>query len=120
MLSGKPEPRENSKVQSISSALLLSYTTLSETFCSEIRAASLLLPQILHDPLRQRFGRGGVLAGVQLTVNDDFGLERFICALKLPPEFRDLVLQQEAEVLSYVSMRSRRKVLTHGLHTSAV
>ena len=86
----------NFKLQSILPTLLLSYTTLSEKLRPGVRA--LLLLQILHDPIRQRFGRGGVLAGVQLTVNDHAGLPR-CCTLKCPPEFRDLVLQQEPEIL---------------------
>ena len=57
-----------------------------------------LLLQILYDPLRQWFGRGGVLAGVQLTVNNDMGLEKS-SALKLSPKFVDLVLQKKTDIL---------------------
>ena len=64
---------------------------------SQISTVSLLL-QIPHDPLRQRFGRGRVLTGVQLTVNHDIGLEKS-CALKLSTELLDPILQEEADIL---------------------
>ena len=59
--------------------------------------ASLFL-QIFHDPLRQRFGRGGILTRVQFTVNHDIGLEKSR-APKLSPEFLNLVLQEEPNIL---------------------
>ena len=84
-----------------------------EKLFSDIRLVASLLFQILHNPVRQRFGRGRVLAGVQLTVNHNIGLES--CHLLiLSPEFFDPVLQQESEILgviTLVNICSRRKVL---------
>ena len=57
--------------------------------------------QILHNSLRQRFGRGGVLSGVELTVDHDMGLER-TCFLELSSELHDFVLQQESEILGAI------------------
>jgi len=64
---------------------------------SQILSISLLL-QIFHDPLRQRFGRGGVLTSVKLTVNHDIGLEK-PCTLKLSTKLLDPILQEEADIL---------------------
>ena len=73
-------------------------TTLDESYAPTVQPATSLLPQILYDPLRQRFGRGGVLTSIQLTVNHDVGLEK-PGAIKSSPEFIDLVLQKEADIL---------------------
>ena len=81
------------KILSLQSQQLVT-TMRYESLWSDIQ----LLLQILYDPLRQWFGRGGVLAGVQLTVDHDMGLEKS-SALKLSPKFVDLVLQKETDVL---------------------
>ena len=67
------------------------YTVLSWDLWSNTRPAALLALQILHDPLRQRFGRGGVLSGIQLTVNHDVGLEK-ACLFEISSELHDLAL----------------------------
>ena len=78
------------------------------------RLATSLLFQILHDPARRRFCRGGVLTGVQLTVNHDVLLEsRHL--LILSPEFFDPFFNKNKEseilgVMARVSIHSRRKV----------
>jgi hypothetical protein len=54
--------------------------------------------QILHNPLRQRFGRGGVLSGIEFTVDHDVGLESTYI-VNLSSKLRNSVLQQEPEVL---------------------
>ena len=59
---------------------------------SDAQPGVLLLVQILHDPLRQRFGRGGVLSRIQFTVNNDPGLENAFCTLEFSSELLDLVL----------------------------
>lgn len=68
----------------------------------------------MHDPLRQRLGRGGVLSGVQLTVNNDVGLPT-VSALEFSSELIDFVLQQETEILemcrSLTLVHSLRKAL---------
>ena len=64
-----------------------------------VRIVSLLL-QILHNPLRQRFGGCGVLASIQLTIDHDVGLEKSR-TLELPSEFLDLVLQKETNILRW-------------------
>ena len=73
-------------------------TVLDGKLRPDIQPIASLPLQILYDPLRQRFGRGGVLAGVQLTVDHDMGLEQ-PGAIKRSPKFVDLVLQKEVNIL---------------------
>ena len=83
---------QGSQVQYISSTELVT-TASQEKLSSDIRLAPSPLLQVLHNPVRQRFGRGGVLTGVQLTVNHDVSLEKCFRLLKLCPKFYNPVLQ---------------------------
>ena len=83
---------QDSQVQCISSTELVT-TVSQEKLSSDIRLAASLLLQVLHDPVRQRFGRGGVLAGIQLTVNHDVSLKKCFRLFKICPKFYDPVLQ---------------------------
>lgn len=74
--------------------------------------------QILHDPLRQRFCRGGVLSSIEFTVDHDMGLERTYI-LNLSSKLHNPVLQQEPKILgTRLNARSHYKISTNRTLTS--